>query len=91
VLKALVAGLAAWGQAERGETPSDKTLDMGTLFEFGLAYMQAKQRGGDRVEVLAHAAASVSPLQAVPHRYQSGVIAIQALLRAMQEGWSGLP
>ena len=57
---------------------------MGALFEFGMAYWQAKQRGGERAAVLADAAASVSPLSKVPHRYESGKLAIQALLEAMQ-------
>jgi hypothetical protein len=64
---------------------------MGALFEFGMAYIQARQRGGSRVEVLADAAASVSPLSKTPHRYASGKLAIQALLEAMQESSSGLP
>jgi len=83
VLKALTAGLVAWEQTEREGEPKDKLLDMGTLFEFGMAYLQAKQRGGSRVEVLADAAASVSPLSSVPHRYESGKMAIQALLQAI--------
>jgi len=84
ILKALLAGLASWGQVEEGRTPSGNLLDMGTLFEFGMAYWQARQRGGERAAVLADAAASVSPLSKVPHRYQSGKMAIQALLQAMQ-------
>jgi hypothetical protein len=84
VLKALLAGLASWGQVEEGKTPSGSPLDMGALFEFGIAYWQARQRGGERAAVLADAAASVSPLSKVPHRYESGKLAIQALLQAMQ-------
>ncbi len=85
VLKALAGGLAAWGQYESGKTPAGNPLDMGTLFEFGMAYLQAKQRGGGRSQVLADAATSVSPLRQVPHRYASGKLAIQALLEAMQK------
>jgi hypothetical protein len=85
VLKALLAGLSVWGQAESGQPVSDRPLDMGALFEFGMAYLQAKQRGGIRVEVIADAAASVSPLSRTPHRYQSGKLAIQALLEAIQQ------
>jgi hypothetical protein len=84
VLKALLAGLANWGQAEEKQALSGSSLDMGVLFEFGMAYWQAKQRGGKRAEVLADAAASVSPLSKVPHRYESGKLAIRALLQAMQ-------
>lgn len=89
VLKALMNGLAGWAQVENGQSQSDRPLDMGALFEFGMAYMQAKQRGGERVEILADAAASVSPLSKVPHRYLSGKLAIQALLSAMQKISSG--
>ncbi len=84
VLKALVAGLAGWGQAEEGKPASGNALDMGVLFEFGMAYLQAKQRGGERAAVLADAAASVSPLSKAPWRYQSGKLAIRALLEAMR-------
>lgn len=91
VLKALMNGLAGWGQIESGQAPSDSPLDMGALFEFGMAYVQARQRGGSRIEVLADAAAAVSPLSKTPHRYASGKLAIQALLTAMQEISSGPP
>ncbi len=86
ILKALVAGLVNWGQVEEGKAFSGSPLNMGVLFEFGMAYWQAKQRGGERAAVLADAAATVSPLSKVPHRYQSGKLAIQALLEAMQRG-----
>jgi hypothetical protein len=83
VLKALLIGLAGWQQVEAGEVPTNNRLDMGYLFELGMSYMQAKQRGGSRLEVLADAAASASPLGAVPHRYLSGKAALLALLQAM--------
>lgn len=88
VLKALAAGLAEWTRAaesaDRTGEPGQQgsALNMGALFEFGMAYLQAKQRGGERTAVLADAAASVSPLGRVPHRYRSGKLAIQALLQA---------
>lgn len=84
VLKALLAGLAGWQQAASGSEKAPKTLDVGYLFDLGIAYMQAKQRGGSRSEILADAAASVSPLSQIPHRQQSGKLAIQALLDAMR-------
>jgi hypothetical protein len=91
VLKALMGALAGWQQVEAGKQPSENPLDMGFLFDLGVAYMQAKQRAGNpagganRAQLLADAAASVSPLSSVPHRYQSGVLAIQALLEAMRQ------
>jgi hypothetical protein len=84
VLKALLAGLAGWQKVESGESGEDDRLGMGYLFEVGIAYMQAKQRGGSKTEILADAAVSVCPLNRVPHRSQSGKIAIQALLQAMR-------
>ena len=83
VLKALLAGLSGWQNLESGQTPANNRLDMGYLIELGMAYMQAKSRGGSRLEVLADAAASASPLGSLPHRYQSGKVAILALLQAM--------
>ncbi len=86
VLKALLAALAGWKDIEAGKPTADSPLDMGFLFDLGVAYMQAKQRGGtDRARVLADAAASVSPLSSVPHRLQSGKLAIEALLEAMRQ------
>ncbi len=84
MLKALLAGLANWVQIESGRPTSDHPLDINALFEFGAAYLQAKQRGGSRSEILADAAANASPLGKSPHRRQSGKLAIQALLQAMQ-------
>lgn len=84
VLKALLGGLAGWQKAESGEDSEDSRLGMGYLFEVGIAYMQAKQRGGSKTEIIADAAVSVCPLNRVPHRSQSGKIAIQALLQAMR-------
>lgn len=84
VLKALLGGLSGWQKAESGESDPDTRLGMGYLFEVGIAYMQAKQRGGTKAEIVADAAVSVCPLNRVPHRSQSGKIAIQALLDAMR-------
>jgi len=80
VLKALVSGLTSWSQSENGKA---QTLSLGALFELGMAYLQARGRGGSRAEILADAAASASPLGALPHRHQSGKLAIQSLLQAM--------
>jgi hypothetical protein len=82
VLKALVSGLAAWGQVENGEIPSEKGVDVGYLFELGMIYLQAKNRGGSRLEVLSEAAVNASPLSRVPYRLQSGKLAFHALLQA---------
>jgi hypothetical protein len=88
VLKALVDGLNGWRQSGSERDSSRKDLDMGALFELGVIYMQAKRRGGSRLEVISEAAVSASPLSQVPHRYLSGKLAISALLEAMVAGAS---
>lgn len=86
ILKALLAGLAGWQQAESGAEKATSVLDLGYMFDLGIAYMQAKQRGGSRFEIIAETAATVSPLNAVPHRRRSGVLTIRALLEALAIG-----
>lgn len=86
VLKALVEGLTGWRQGGSTQESLQKSLDMGTLFELGMIYMQAKRRGGSRLEVLSEAAVSASPLNQVAHRTLSGKLAILALLQAMSAG-----
>ena len=97
VLKALLNGLAGWEKAEtEALTPSSgqagqssplqdtkSTLDMGYLFGVGMSYLQARQRGGDRFDILVDTVVSASPLARLPHRYLSGKIALRALLEAM--------
>jgi hypothetical protein len=88
VLKALVAGIAGWGPAASGQ--ANAGLNMGALFEFGMAYLQAKQRGGSRIEVLSDAAASVSPLRDTPHRYVSGKLSgcCRPQAHDVQQAWA---
>jgi len=83
VLKALLAGLAGWQKTKR-EDSKINPLDVSYLFDLGVAYMQAKARGGSKAEIIANAAVSVSPLDAVPYRAESGKLAIRTLLEAMQ-------
>jgi hypothetical protein len=89
ILKALLAGLAGWERAEApqpGAAPAEtgKGLDMGYLFGMGMSYLQAKQKGGDRLDILVETAVSASPLSRVDYREQSGRIALKALLQAME-------
>jgi hypothetical protein len=84
VLKALLAGLVGWKKAEKGQKSAASWLDMGALFEFGIIYLQAKEVGGSKAEVIARAAAMASPLSSVPYRLKSGTIALQALLQALE-------
>jgi hypothetical protein len=89
VLKALVEGLSAWKQMDKGLSAKGRNLDMGALFELGIIYLQAKQRGGSNIEVLADAAVSASPLNQSAHRKLSGMIVIQAMLEALATYESG--
>ena len=89
LLKALLAGLAGWERAEApqpGAAPGGpgQGLDMGYLFGMGMSYLQAKQKGGDRLDILVETVVSASPLSRVDYREQSGRIALKALLQAME-------
>lgn len=99
VLKALLAALAEWEQVEAnlatgntGGEPGAKTgpavksspaMDLGYLFGVGMAYMQAKQKGGDRLDVLSETVVSASPLGKIDYRHQSGVVAVRSLLEKL--------
>lgn len=89
ILRALVAGLQNWQQAaetgSEGEPAKERSgLSASSLFDLGIVYMQAKSRGGSRSQVLADAAVTSSPLNRVPHRAQSGKMAVRAFLEAFQ-------
>jgi hypothetical protein len=89
VLKGMVAALAEWEQVEaslaKGEASQKpfSGVDMGYMFGVGMAYLQAKQKGGDRLDILSETVVSASPLGSVAYRHASGVIAVRALLEAM--------
>jgi hypothetical protein len=92
VLKALLNGLAAWEKAERSSAGSGagenletgkNSLDLGYLFGVGLSYLQAKQKGGHPLDILAETVVASSPLARLPHRHESGKIALRAILGAM--------
>lgn len=89
VLKALLAGLAAWEKDEQpvkdGSEAKAADLDLGYLMGMGIAFMQARQKGGNRLDVLAETAASATPLSRVPHRQRSGVLVLRTLLAAITE------
>jgi hypothetical protein len=83
ILKALLTALAEWERLETEQPGSTRGVDLGYLFGVGMAYMQAKQQGGDRLRVLAETVVSSSPLGRVPHRHQSGLLVVQTLLQAL--------
>jgi len=83
ILKALLSALADWEQAEAGKTAANGGLDMGYLFGVGMAYLQAKQQGGGRTQILAETVVSASPLGRIPYRHRSGMLVISSLLQTM--------
>jgi len=84
VLKALLSGLAGWRAVAQDKEPPKGGLDTGYLFDLGVAYMQAKARGGTKSAVIADAAVSVSPLNELPYRARSGRLVIRTILEAFQ-------
>jgi hypothetical protein len=83
ILKGMLSALADWERAEAGQAEATGSLDMGYLFGVGMAYLQAKQRGGDRTQILAETVVSASPLGRLPHRHRSGMLVVTSLLQAM--------
>jgi hypothetical protein len=83
ILKALLSALSEWEHLEAEQPGPNRGLDLGYLFGVGMAYLQAKQQGGDRLRVLAETVVSSSPLGRVPHRHQSGLLVVQTLLEAL--------
>jgi hypothetical protein len=87
VLRAVASGFSAWGRAApAAPNGSAAGLDLGGLLGLGMAYLQAKAQGGARVDILAEAAVSVSPLARVPHRAAGARLALRALLLAIAGG-----
>jgi hypothetical protein len=88
ILKALLNALTAWEQAEaaarKTDTTSSRGLDLGYLLGIGMAYMQAKQGGGDKLDVLAETIVASSPLNQPPHRLESGKQVVRAVLAALK-------
>jgi hypothetical protein len=89
VLKALLSALSAWDKDDQiqdsGSPVKTGDLDIGYLMGMGIAFMQAKQKGGDRLDVLAETAVSATPLSRVPHRHRSGMLVMRTLLAAVSQ------
>ena len=83
ILKSLLSALAEWERLEAEQPGSGRGMDLGYLLGIGMAYLQAKQQGGDRLRVLAETVVSSSPLGRVPHRHQSGLLVVQKILQAL--------
>lgn len=61
-------------------------LDVGTLLNAGMAFMNAKQQGQDNVQAALTALMSTGPMAQKPHRQQSGQLVANALLQALAAG-----
>ena len=99
ILKALLNALAAWERTEEqaGEGASSAGqedpvsgkksggLNMSYMLGMGMSYLQAKGKGGERVDILADTVVSASPLGKVPHRARSGKLVFTTLLRALMD------
>lgn len=58
-------------------------LDVGTLLNAGMTFMNAKQQGQDNMQAALTALMSTGPMAQKPHRQQSGQLVANALLQAM--------
>ena len=76
MLGALLGGLT--GQTSQG---SDDGLDVGDLLNAGLAFMNAKQKGGSTADAAVDALMSASPLGQSTHRKESGAMVANTLLQ----------
>ena len=81
LLEALLGG----GQsAPKGRQQSG--LDVGTLLNAGMTFMNAKQQGQDNLQAALTALMSTGPMAQKPHRQQSGQLVANALLQALAAG-----
>lgn len=99
ILKALLYALAAWDRSESNLDAAGNPLgdeasiaekknlapELSYMFSMGMTYLQAKGKGGDRVDILADTVVSASPLGKVPHRALSGRLVFTTLLKALME------
>jgi hypothetical protein len=76
----ILGGLMGAGQqAGRG----DDKLDAGDLLTAGLAFLSAKQSGEDTLGAAVKALVAESPLNAAPHREQSGQLVLDTILKTI--------
>ena len=82
LLEALLGG----GQSTpQGRGRQQSSLDVGTLLNAGMTFMNAKQQGQDNLQAALTALMSTGPM-AQPHRQQSGQLVANALLQALAAG-----
>lgn len=75
-LGALLGGLVGSGSS----AASDDDLDIRGLLNAGMAFLSAKQQGGDNMEALVQALVSDTKMSATPHRAQSSQLILNTLL-----------
>ncbi|HET9909986.1 MAG TPA: hypothetical protein VFQ23_25280 [Anaerolineales bacterium] len=63
-------------------------LDVATLLNAGMTFMNAKQQGQDNMQAALTALMSTGPMAQKPHRQQSGQLVANALLQALASGMS---
>jgi hypothetical protein len=78
-LSDILGGLMGAGQQAGG----DDKLDAGDLLTAGLAFLSAKQSGEDTLGAAVKALVAESPLNAAPHREQSGQLVLDTLLKTI--------
>lgn len=61
-------------------------LDVATLLNAGMTFMNAKQQGQDNLQAALTALMSTGPMAQKPHRQQSGQVVANALLQALTAG-----
>ena len=86
LMGSLLAGLGRAGVQGSAGTPaatSQPGLDIGTLLNAGMSYMNAKQRGEADTTALLGALVSATSGGNTPYRAQSGAVVANALMRAL--------
>ena len=83
MLGSLLTGLAGGGGSSGGLSDG---LDAGDLLNAGMAFMQAKQKGGSNMDALIQAVVSASMAGQTAHRAQSGTLVASTLLQALGMG-----
>ncbi|MDD2695007.1 MAG: hypothetical protein PHS96_02070 [Anaerolineales bacterium] len=78
LLGSLLSGLT--GETGAGEQPG---LDMNDLLSAGMAFMNARQRGGSNLESLVQALVSTSQAGRSPHRAQSGALVANTIIQML--------
>lgn len=71
------------GSEQAGKKDPQPGLDMGDLLNAGMAFMDAKQKGGSTMEAMIGAVLSSSPLGQSSHRSQSGSMVANTIMSVL--------